>query len=125
MRKTAKERLAERDARARSELLDALFEPWIGAGDNRDLMAPLGDVDPRDARAVSRALTADILPIFETMTLETQGRIRTALSVLAQGDGEEFRTYWIELPPPFGAGEADPDLILPVLTELLAPRRGR
>ena len=45
MRKTAKERLAERDARARSELLDALFEPWIGAANNPDLLARLGGLD--------------------------------------------------------------------------------
>ncbi len=125
VRKTAKERLAERDARARSELLDALFEPWIGGGNNPDLQARVGGVDPRDAKAVARALTADILPVFETMTRETQGRIRTALAVLGQRDGEEFRTYWLELPPPFGDGEADADAILPVLADLLAPRRGR
>ena len=125
MRKTAKERLAERDARARSELLDALFEPWIGAANNPALQTRLGGIEPRDAKAVSGALAADILPVFEAMTLETQGRIRTALSALSQGDGEEFRTYWLELPPPFGAGEADADAILPVLTDLLAPRRGR
>lgn len=125
MRKTAKERLAERDARARSELLDALFEPWIGAANNPNLLARLGELDAHRPKAVTRALTADILPVFETMTLETQGRIRTALTVLMQGGGEEFRTYWLELPPPFGAGEADADAILPVLTELLAPRRGR
>jgi len=125
MRKTAKERLAERDARARSELLDALFEPWIGAGNNSELLPRLGGIEPHDTKAVSKALTADIVPIFEGMTLETQGRIRTALSVLARGDGEEFRTYWLELPPPFGAAETDPDLILPVLADLLAPRRGR
>lgn len=125
MRKTAKERLAERDARGRCELLDALFEPWIGAGNNPELQARLGGIEPRDTKAVSKALTADIVPIFEGMTLETQGRIRTALSVLSQGDGEEFRTYWFELPPPFGAAETDPDLILPILADLLAPRRGR
>lgn len=125
MRKTAKERLAERDARARSELLDALFEPWIGAGNNPELQARLGGIEPRDTKAVSSALTADIVPMFEGMTRETQGRIRTALSVLTEGGGEEFRVYWLELPPPFGAGETDPDLILPVLTELMAPRRGR
>lgn len=125
MRKTAKERLAERDARARSELLDALFEPWIGGGNNPDLQGRIGDIDPRDAGAVSRALSADILPVFEGMTLETQGRLRTALSILSGGDGEEFRTYWLELPPPFGPDEGDGDRVLPVLSDLLAPRRGR
>ena len=123
MRKTAKERLAERDARARSELLDALFEPWIGAANNPDLLARLGGLDAHSPKAVTRALTADILPVFETMTRETQGRIRTALTVLMQGDGEEFRTYWLELPPPFGPEAEDADAILPVLAELLAVRR--
>lgn len=125
MRKTAKERLAERDARARSELLDALFEPWIGAANNPDLLARLVGVDPHRPKAVARALNADILPVFETMTLETQGRIRTALSTLEQGGGEEFRTYWLELPPPFGAEEAHADAILPVLLALISPQRGR
>ena len=125
MRKTAKERLAERDARARSELLDALFEPWIGAANNPDLLARLGGLDAHSPKAVTRALTADILPLFEGMTLETQGRIRTALSVLSGGDGEEFRTYWLELPPPFGSEPGEADAILPVLMDLLAPRCGR
>lgn len=122
MRKTARERLAERDARARSELLDALFEPWIGAANNPELLARLGALDAHSPKAVTRALNADILPVFETMTLETQGRIRAALTVLMQDGREEFRAYWLELPPPFGPEAEDADAVLPVLAKLLAVR---
>lgn len=124
-RKTARERLAERDSRARSELFDALFEPWIGGGNNPALQARIGAIDPRDAGAVTAALNADIVPVFEGMTRETQGRIRTALAVITEAGGEEFRVYWLELPPPFGDGEADGDLLLAALNGLLAARRAR
>ena len=121
MRKTAKERLAEREARARSELLDSLFEAWIGGADKAEILTRLGPVDPQDPAAVARALRADILPAFADLTLETQGRIRAAMTVLAHGDGEEFRLYWLELRAPFG-GEADADAIFPVVARLLGVR---
>ena len=49
------------------------------------------------------------------MTRETQTRIRAALTVLANSDGEEFRAYWLDLRAPFGATEADADAIFPVV----------
>ena len=122
MRKTAKERLAEREARARSELLDSLFEGWIGAADKPETLARLGPVDPQDPKAVARAVRSDILPTFADMTLETQTRIRAAITVLAGGDREEFRTYWLELRAPFGDAEADADAIFPVIARLLGVR---
>lgn len=122
MRKTAKERLAEREARARSELLDGLFDAWIGGADNAGTLARLGPVDPQDPAAVARALRADILPAFADLTRETQTRIRAALTVLAHGDREEFRLYWLELRAPFGASEADADAIFPEVARLLGVR---
>ena len=121
MRKTAKQRLAEREARARSELMDSLFDPWIG-GDHAAPRARLGAVDPLDAAQVNRAMQADIVPALGEMTRETQARIRAALTVLAQSDGEEFRAYWLELRAPFGTTGADADAIFPVLAKSLGVR---
>lgn len=122
MRKTAPQRLAEREARARSELLDSLFEAWIGGADKSEVLARLGPVDPQDGPAVMRALRADILPAFADLTRETQDRIRKALGVIALGDREEFRVYWPELRAPFGTSEADADAIFPVLARSLGVR---
>ncbi len=122
MRKTAPQRLAEREARARSELLDGLFDPWIGGANNAALLARLGPVDPLDASQVGNALRADIAGPFAEMTRETQTRIRAALSVLANSDGEEFRAYWLDLNAPFGTTEADADALFPVVARLLGVR---
>lgn len=122
MRKTAPQRLAEREARARSELLDGLFDAWIGGANNAATLDRLGPVDPRDAVAVAQALRTDILPAFAEVTRETQGRIRAAMTFLAQGDGAEFRAYWLDLRAPFGEAEADADAIFPVLARLLGVR---
>ncbi len=122
MRKTAKQRLAEREARARSELLDSLFDPWIGGADNAATLARLGAVDPLDAAQVNRAINTDIVPAMAQMTRETRDRIRTALSVLARSDGTEFREYWLDLRAPFGTTEAEADAIFPVLAKSLGVR---
>ena len=122
LRKTAPQRLAEREARARSELLDSLFDAWIGGANNAATLARLGTVDAQDPAAVAQALRADILPPFADLTRETQTRIRAAMTVLAHGDGEEFRAYWLDLRPPFGAAEADADAIFPVVARSLGVR---
>ena len=93
MRKPAPQRLAEREARARSELLDSLFDPWIGQANNEGILARLGPVDPLNAADVARALKADIPGPFAELTCETQTRIKAALTVLASSDGAEFREY--------------------------------
>ena len=122
VRKTANQRLAEREERGRSELLDHLFEPWIGGAGNAETLSRLGPVDPRKAASVTRALETDIVPSFREMTLETQGRLQAALKVLAHNDGEEFRTYWLEMRAPFGEDGADADAIFKVLAPLLGVR---
>jgi hypothetical protein len=122
MRKTARERLAEREARARSELLDSLFDPWIGGAGNAATLARLGPVDPLDATQVTRAMRTDILPAFAEVTHETRTRIRAALTVLAHSDGSEFREYWLDLRAPFGTTEAEADAIFPVLAKSLGVR---
>ncbi len=122
MRKTAPQRLAEREARARSELLDSLFDVWIGGAKNAETLARLGPVDAQDAAAVERALRSDILPAFAEVTRETQTRIRAALTVLAHSDGAEFREYWLDLRAPFGTTEADADAIFPITARLLGVR---
>lgn len=122
MRKTARERLAEREARGRSELLDSLFDPWIGGANKAETLARLGPVDPLDATQVTRAMRTDILPAFAEATRETQTRIRAALTVLAHSDGAEFREYWLDLRPPFGTTEAEADAIFPVLAKSLGVR---
>lgn len=122
MRKTAPQRLAEREARARSELLDSLFDAWIGGAGNGATLARLGPVDPRDEAAVAAALRADIMPAFAELTRETQTRIRAALTVLVNSDGEEFRAYWLDLRAPFGVDEADADAIFPVVARSLGVR---
>lgn len=122
MRKTAPQRLAEREARARSELLDSLFEPWIGAVDRAEVLARLGPVDALDGAQVAAALHIDIVPAFAEVTRETQGRIRAALTVLANGDGTEFREYWLDLRAPFGTTEAEADAIFPVVARSLGVR---
>lgn len=122
MRKTAKERLAEREARGRSELLDSLFDPWIGGADNAATLARLGPVDPLDATQVAQAMRTDIVPAMAEVTRETQIRIRAALTVLANSDGEEFRAYWLDLRPPFGTTESEADAIFPVLAKSLGVR---
>jgi len=119
MRKTAPQRLAEREARARSELLDSLFDPWIGRAGNAATLARLGPVDPMDAKDVARALKADIAGPFAELTRETQTRIRAALTVLVASDGAEFRDYWLDLRPPFGSTEAEADAIFPVVARTL------
>ncbi|MBU1345526.1 MAG: hypothetical protein KKA16_01080 [Alphaproteobacteria bacterium] len=115
MRKTAPQRLAEREARARWELLDSLFDAWIGRANNAATLDRLGPVDPLNAAEVSRALKADITGPFADLTRETQGRIKAALTVLATSDGAEFREYWLDLRAPFGTTEADADAIFPVV----------
>lgn len=115
MRKTARERVAEREARARSELLDSLFDAWIGRANDAETLARLGEVDPLDARAVAKAFRTDIAEPFAELTRETQTRISAALTVLANSDGEEFRAYWQDLRAPFGVTEADADAIFPVV----------
>lgn len=122
MRKTAKERLAEREARARSELMDSLFDPWIGGANNAATLDRLGAVDPLDAEQVARAMRTDIVPAMAEVTRETQTRIRAALTVLAHSDGEEFRAYWLDLRAPFGTTEAEADAIFPVLAKSLGVR---
>ncbi len=130
MRKTAPQRLAEREARARWELLDSLFDAWIGQANNDETLARLGSVDPMDAAQVARALKVDITGPFAELTRETQGRIRAALTVLAASDGVEFREYWLDLRAPFGTTEADADAIFPVVARTFgvklpdAPPRG-
>jgi hypothetical protein len=119
MRKTAPQRLAEREARARSELLDSLFDSWIGGAGNAATLARLGPVDPLDAKAVARALKADIVAPFTELTRETQTRIKAALTVLAHSDGAEFRDYWLDLRAPFGSTEAEADAIFPVVARTL------
>ena len=115
MRKTAPQRLAEREARARSELLDSLFDAWIGQANNAQTLARLGPVDPLTAKDVARALRADIEGPFTELTRETQTRIKAALTVLANSDGQEFRAYWLDLRAPFGTTEAEADAIFPVI----------
>ena len=122
MRKTAKERLAEREARARSELMDSLFEPWIGGANKAETLDRLGTVDPMDAVQVARAMRTDIVPAMAGVTRETQTRIRAALTVLAHSDGAEFRAYWLDLRAPFGTTEAEADAIFPVLAKSLGVR---
>lgn len=122
MRKTAKERLAEREARGRSELLDSLFDPWIGGADNAAILERLGAVDPLDAAQVTTALRTDIVPALAEVTRETQTRIRAALTVLAHSDGAEFRDYWLDLRAPFGTTGAEADAIFPVLAKSLGVR---
>lgn len=122
MRKTAPQRLAEREARARAELLDSLFDPWIGGANNVAPLARLGPVDPLDTAQVAQALRADIAGPFAQLTRETQTRIRAALTVLARSDGAEFRAYWLDLNAPFGTTEADADAIFPVLARSLGVR---
>tara|TARA_R110001606_G_scaffold342153_2_gene490576 strand:- start:79434 stop:79826 length:393 start_codon:yes stop_codon:yes gene_type:complete len=122
VRKTAKQRLAEREARGRSELMDSLFDPWIGGADNAATLERLGAVDPLDAAQVTEALRADIVPALAEVTRETQSRIRAALTVLAHSDGEEFRAYWLDLRAPFGTTEAEADAIFPVLAKSLGVR---
>jgi len=115
MRKTANQRLAEREARARQELLDSLFDPWIGQAGKTDRPNRLDLVDPRQADDVALALKAEIAGTFAELTRETQTRIRAALTVLAQSDGAEFREYWLDLRAPFGTTEQDADAIFPVV----------
>lgn len=115
MRKTAPQRLAEREARARQELLDSLFAPWIGQAGNPARLNRLDLVDPRDASDVALALKAEIAGPFAELTRETQTRIKAALTVLAASDGTEFREYWLDLQAPFGTTEADADAIFPVI----------
>ena len=115
MRKTAPQRLAEREARARSELLDSLFDAWIAGANKPDVIDRLGPVDPSNPKDVARALKADILGPFNDLTRETQGRIKAALTVLANSDGAEFREYWLDLRAPFGTTEEDADAIFPVV----------
>jgi hypothetical protein len=115
MRKTAPQRLAEREARARSELLDSLFDAWIGQAGNLARLNRLDLVDPQDPADVALALKAEITGPFAELTRETQGRIKAALTVLASSDGVEFREYWIDLRAPFGTTEEDADAIFPVV----------
>lgn len=122
MRKTAKQRLAEREARGRSELLDSLFDPWIGGANNAATLERLGPVDPLDAAQVERAMRADIVPALAEVTRETRTRIRAALTVLANSDGAEFRDYWLDLRAPFGTTGAEADAIFPVLAKSLGVR---
>ena len=122
MRKTAPQRLAEREARARSELLDSLFDGWIGQANNKATLARLGPVDPLNAKDVARALKADIEAPFAELTRETQGRIRAALTVLASSNGEEFRAYWLDLRAPFGTTEAEANAIFPVVARTFGVR---
>lgn len=122
MRKTAPQRLAEREARARSQLLDSLFDPWIGQAGNAATLARLGRVDPLEAKAVGQALKTDILDPFAALTRETQTRIRAALTLLAHSDGTEFQAYWLDLRAPFGTTEADADAIFPVVARSLGIR---
>lgn len=115
MRKTAPQRLAEREARARSELLDSLFDAWIGQAGNPARQNRLDLVDPRNPDDVALALKAEIAGPFAELTRETQTRIRAALTVLANSDGTEFREYWLDLRAPFGTTEQDADAIFPVV----------
>jgi hypothetical protein len=115
MRKTAPQRLAEREARARSELLDSLFDAWIGQANNEATLSRLGPVDPLNPRDVARALKADITGPFADLTRETQTRIKAALTVLANSNGAEFREYWLDLRGPFGTTEDEADAIFPVV----------
>lgn len=122
MRKTAPQRLAEREARARSELLDSLFDPWIGGAGKAETLARLGPVDPMDPKAVAQALRMDITGPFAELTRETQGRIKAALTVLANSDGAEFRAWWLDLRAPFGTTEAEADAIFAVVARTLGVR---
>ncbi len=122
MRKTAPQRLAEREARARQELLDSLFEPWIGQAGNPARLNRLDLVDPRDEGDVALALKAEITGPFAEMTRETQTRIRAALTVLAASDGTEFREYWLDLRAPFGSTEEDADAIFPVVARIFGAK---
>ncbi|CAL1690689.1 hypothetical protein MMB232_00823 [Brevundimonas subvibrioides] len=115
MRKTAQQRLAEREACARSELLDSLFDAWIGQAANAGTLARLGPVDPLNTQDVARALKVDIEKPFTALTRETQARIKAALTVLTNSNGAEFRAYWLDLRAPFGATEAEADAIFPVV----------
>ncbi len=115
MRKTAPQRLAEREARARSELLDSLFDAWIGQAGNPARQNRLDLVDPRNPDDIALALKAEITGPFSELTRETQTRIRAALTVLANSDGTEFREYWLDLRAPFGTTEQDADAIFPVV----------
>jgi hypothetical protein len=115
MRKTAPQRLAEREARARSELLDSLFDAWIGQASNAATLSRLGPVDPLNSKDVSRALKADIAGPFADLTRETQTRIKAALTVLANSNGAEFRDYWLDLRAPFGTTEDEAEAIFPVV----------
>lgn len=118
MRKTAPQRLAEREARARSELLDSLFDAWIGQAGNPARQNRLDLVDPRNPDDVALALKAEITGPFAELTRETQARIRAALTVLANSDGTEFREYWLDLRAPFGTTEQDADAIFPVVARM-------
>ena len=122
VRKTANQRLAAREERARSELLDRLFEPWIGGAANAETQARLGPVDPDDSAAVEKAIATDILPSFAEMTAETQGRVRDAIGVLARSDGEEFAAYGLDMRPPFGAAEGHAGVIFKALANSLGVR---
>ncbi|AQR60953.1 hypothetical protein BZG35_04245 [Brevundimonas sp. LM2] len=122
MRKTAPQRLAEREARARSELLDSLFDPWIGQAGNAATLDRLGPVDPLGAKDVARALRSDIAGPFADLTRETQTRIKAALTVLAKSDGAEFRAYWLDLRAPFGTTEEEADAIFPVVAKSFGVR---
>ena len=122
MRKTAPQRLAERESRARSELLDSLFDVWIGQATNEATLARLGPIDPLNAKDVARALKADIAGPFAELTRETQTRIKAALTVLANSDGAEFRAYWLDLRAPFGTTEGDADAIFSVVARTLGVR---
>ena len=84
MRKTAPQRLAEREARARSELLDSLFDAWIGQAGNLARLNRLDLVDPQDPADVALALKAEITGPFAELTRETQGRIKAGSEVCRQ-----------------------------------------
>ena len=122
MRKTAPQRLAERESRARSELLDSLFDAWIGQATNEATLARLGPIDPLNPKDVGRALKADITGPFAELTRETQTRIKAAQTVLANSDGAEFREYWLDLRAPFGTTEAEADAIFPVVARTFGVR---
>lgn len=122
MRKTAPQRLAERESRARSELLDSLFEVWIGQATNQATLDRLGPIDPLNPKDVTRALKADIAGPFAELTRETQTRIKAALTVLASSNGEEFREYWLDLRAPFGTTVDEADAIFPVVARTFGVR---
>ncbi len=122
MRKTAPQRLAERESRARSELLDSLFDVWIGQATNQATLDRLGPIDPLNPKDVARALKADIAGPFAELTRETQTRIKAALIVLASSNGEEFREYWLDLRAPFGTTVDEADAIFPVVARTFGVR---